>query len=150
MGDFTDLPIESISAVCDFKQVVKVITRGEATLDLILTNKSNSLFEEPVSLPKIGDGDHFPILYLPKNYIPPKSIKKIVKMRKFPKSTKNQFGAWISCFDWGQLYDISDPNDKVSYFTVLLGKVIDIYFPLSNFVISSTGKEWVRERSHIT
>ena len=113
MGDFNDLPIDSISAVCEFKQVVKVITRGEATLDLILTNKSNSLFEEPVSLPKIGDGDHFPILYLPKNYIPPKSIKKIVNMRKFPKSTKNQFGAWISCFDWGQLYNISDANDKI-------------------------------------
>ena len=143
MGDFNDLPIDSISAVCEFKQVVKVITRGEATLDLILTNKSNSLFEEPVSLPKIGDGDHFPILYLPKNYVPPKSIKKIVNMRKFPKSTKNHFGAWISSFEWGQLYDISEVNDKISYFSVLLWKVIDIYFSLLKFVISSTDKEWV-------
>ena len=143
MGDFNDLPIDSIIAVCEFKQVVKVITRGDATLDLIFTNKSNSLFEEPVSLPKIGDGDHFPVLYLPKNYIPPKNKKKTVNMRKFPKSTKNHFGAWISSFDWGQLYGISDVNEKISYFSVLLWKVINIYFPLLKFVISSTDKEWV-------
>ena len=129
MGDFNDLPIATISTFCDFKQEVKVNTRGEAILDLILTNRSNNLFEEPSSLPKFGDSDHFPILYLPKKYVPPKNVKIIEKRRKFPKSSKKQFGAWITRFNWRQFYDISDPKDKIGYFTVLLWKMTDIFSP---------------------
>ena len=129
MGDFNDLPISTICTFCDFKQEVKVNTRGEAILDLILTNRSNNLFEEPSSLPKFGDSDHFPILYLPKKYVPPKNVKIIEKRRKFPKSSKNQFGAWITRFNWRQFYDISDPKDKIGYFTVLLWKMTDIFSP---------------------
>ena len=46
MGDFNDLPIKSICKTCGFKQVVDVPTRGDATLDLILTNISNNLYEK--------------------------------------------------------------------------------------------------------
>ena len=66
MGDFNDLPIATICTFCDYKQEVKVNTRGETILDLILTNCSNDLFEEPSSLPKFGDSNNFSILYLPK------------------------------------------------------------------------------------
>ena len=86
MGDFNDLPIKSICKTCGFKQVVDVPTRGDATLDLILTNISNDFYEKPISLPKIGEGDHFPVLYKAKKYIPPKDIKQFIEIRRFPKS----------------------------------------------------------------
>ena len=63
MGDFNDLNVDEICEICRFQQVVKVPTRNEATLDLILTNISNIYYEDPISLPKIGDGDHFCVLY---------------------------------------------------------------------------------------
>ena len=143
MGDFNDLPIDSICSLCDLKQEVKTITRDRATLDLILTNKNNNFYEAPISLPKIRGSDHFPILYIAKRYVPPKTVKKIIKIRKFPNSAKLQFGAWITRFGQRELCKMSQVNDRVGYFTDLLWKVIDIYFPLTNVVISSTDKEWV-------
>ena len=143
MGDFNDLPIDSICSLCDLKQEVKTITRDRATLDLILTNKNNNFYEAPISLPKIRGSDHFPILYIAKRYVPPKTEKKIIKIRKFPNSAKLQFGAWITNFEWRELCEMAQVNDRVGYFTDLLWKVIDIYFPLTNVVIASTDKEWV-------
>ena len=143
MGDFNDLKIDSICSLCDLKQEVKTITRDRATLDLILTNKNNIFYEALISLPKIRGRDHFPILYIAKGYVPPKTVKKIIKIRKFPNSAKLQFGAWITRFGWRELCEMSQVNDRVGYFTDLLWKVIDIYFPLTNVVISSTDKEWV-------
>ena len=46
MGDFNDLNIDEICDACALKQVVKVPTRKDATLDLILTNKSNTLYKK--------------------------------------------------------------------------------------------------------
>ena len=46
-------------------------TRGSATIDYIITNASDDLYNEPYSLPKIGKGDHFPVVYEPKMYKPP-------------------------------------------------------------------------------
>ena len=48
LGDFTDLNIDEICEICRFQQVVKVPTRKEATLDLILTNINNEFYESPV------------------------------------------------------------------------------------------------------
>ena len=143
MGDFNDLNIDSICSLCDLKQEVKTITRDRATLDLILTNKNNNFYEAPISLPKIRGSDHFPVLCIAKKYVPPKTVKKVIKIRKFPNSAKLQFGAWITSLGWGELCDMSQVNDRVSYFTDMLWKVIDIYFPLTSVVISSTDKEWV-------
>ena len=54
MGDFNDLRVDEICDACKLKQVVKVPTRNQAILDLILTNSNNSFYEEPTALPSIG------------------------------------------------------------------------------------------------
>ena len=46
-GDFNDLKIEEICDACKLQQVVKVPTRKNATLDLILTNKNYTHFKNP-------------------------------------------------------------------------------------------------------
>ena len=46
MGDFNDLKINSICNACALNQVVKVPTRKQATLDLILTNKTNKFYKK--------------------------------------------------------------------------------------------------------
>ena len=159
MGDFNDLPIDSIRKVCGFKQEVDVPTRGEAILDLILTNRSNMFFNKPISLPKIGDGDHFPVLYKAKKYVPPKTIKQYIEIRRFPKSAIIQFGAWIVNFNWSLLSLIPNVDDRIIYFSTLTWKMIDICFPLKKVAILSTDKEWItpkikeliskRQRAHM-
>ena len=43
LGDFNDLLIDDICETCSLKQVVKVPTRKDVTLDLISTNVDNCL-----------------------------------------------------------------------------------------------------------
>ena len=52
MGDFNDLPVDEICTTCKLKQIVNTATRNSAILDLILTNESNTFYENPKSLPK--------------------------------------------------------------------------------------------------
>ena len=89
MGDFNDLKTNEIRNACSLKQVVKVPTRKNATLDLILTNKSNNLYKEPITLPSISTSDHLCVLYELIAY-----TNSIMKKLKFLKSVMIAFGAW--------------------------------------------------------
>ena len=75
MGDFNDMEVDEICDACKLKQVVKVPTRKQATLDLILTNDSN-MYSDPVTLPGIGGSDHLCVLYKPTMHIPQSVPKK--------------------------------------------------------------------------
>ena len=57
--DLNDLKIEEISDACKLQQAAKVPTSKNATLDIILTNKNNTLYRKPYTLPRIGTSDHF-------------------------------------------------------------------------------------------
>ena len=125
MGDFNDLNIDEICEICRFQQVVKVPTRKEAILDLILTNTNNVYYEDPISLPKIGDGDHFPVLYSPKLYEKPNIQKKTIKTRMYKKSAMQQFGNWITHFNWCEQFEMSDVNEKEAYcYETIFGKIL--------------------------
>ena len=159
MGDFNDLNIDEICEICRFQQVVKVPTRNEAILDLILTNTNNVYYEDPISLPKIGDGDHFPVLYSPKLYEKPNIQKKTIKTRMYKKSAMQQFGNWITHFNWCDQFQMSDVNEKEAYCYETIWQNIEKYFPLVKVNTSSNDKEWItselkdlfarRQRAHM-
>ena len=67
LGDFNDLNTTDICQSCSFKQVVKVPTRKDAILDLIMTNQDSTWYKDPISLPSIDKSDHLCVLYAPKN-----------------------------------------------------------------------------------
>ena len=143
LGDFNDLNFVDICETCNLKQVVNVPTRGNRTLDLILTNVHNCFYNNPVTLPSIGNSDHLCVLYSPTNYIKQKDFKKKVMVRIFKKSGMIEFGAWVATFNWILLYRLQDVNDKVSYFSKITWLKIDEIFPLQKIIISSTDKEWM-------
>ena len=143
MGDFNDLPIHEICTTCELKQIVKDPTRKEAILDLILTNINNDLFENPKTMPKIGDADHYSLLVKPKNYVKPKTENIKIKMRKYPKSAMIGFGNWITTFDWSQLVSLTDVNDKTDYFSTMSWSMVEKYFPLSTVKLTNVDKEWM-------
>ena len=143
MGDFNDLNIDEICEVCRFQQVVKVPTRKDATLDLILTNINNVYYEDPISLPKIGDGDHFCVLYSPKLYEKPKLQRKKIKTRLFKKSAMQQFGNWITHFNWCEQFQMCDVDKKEAYCYDTVWQNIEKYFPLVKVDVTSTDKEWI-------
>ena len=75
------MTLEDICETCSLKHVVKVPTRKDATLDLILTNVDNMLFKDPISLPGIGKSDHFCVAYIPKDYVKHENSKKTIIIR---------------------------------------------------------------------
>ena len=113
LGDFNDLKILDICETSLLKQVVNVPTRKNAILDLILTNINNNLYIDPITLPSIGTSDHLCVIYEPKNYVKQDSTKKKISIRKFKKSAKIAFGAWISNFDWSVLFELNCVIQKV-------------------------------------
>ena len=143
MGDFNDLDVSEICETCHFQQVVKVPTRKDATIDLILTNLNNDYYDSPVSLPKIGDGDHYPVLHVPKVYIKPKIQKKKIEKRIFKRSAMLEFGFWLGNFDWSNLFAIEDVNEKITFCHSTIWEKINEYFPLKKIEISENDKEWI-------
>ena len=121
MGDFNDLKTNAICNACALKQVVKVPTRKEATLDLILTNKTNKFYKEPVTLPSISTSDHLCVLYEP--VVNPKIDleKNTIFIRKYHRSAMIAFGSWLVQFDWHVLISISDVNLKIEFFLNVCG-----------------------------
>ena len=143
MGDFNDLKINEILNACAFKQVVKVPTRKEATLDLILTNKSNKFYKDPITLPSISTSDHLSVLYEPIVYTKTNPEKTKIITRKFHKSAMIAFGAWLISFDWSVLLNIKDVNLKVAYFFEIMWVMIDKFFPPITIVATKNDKEWI-------
>ena len=143
MGDFNDLKTNEIRNACSLKQVVKVPTRKNATLDLILTNKSNNFYKDPITLPSISTSDHLCVLYEPIVYTNIKNEKNKIFIRKFHKSAMIAFGAWLISFDWQILLNITDVNLKVAYFFTIMWTSIDKYFPLIKVTAVKNDKEWI-------
>lgn len=143
MGDFNDLKVNEICDSCALKQVVKVPTRKEAILDLILTNKNNKLYKKPITLPSIGSSDHLCVLYEPIDEGVVNIEKSKTLIRKFHKSAINEFGSWLTKFDWSILLNIQDVNLKISYFSEIMWTMIDKLFPLIKVVTARNDKEWI-------
>ena len=141
MGDFNDLKIKDICESCKLKQVVKVPTRKDATIDLIMMNRENNMYCDPVTLPSIRSSDHLCVLLKPKDMIKNKIKKEKIMIRKFTRSAIIQFGAWITTFDWSELVMLEDVNDKVAYFATITWIMVEKYFPLTPVIITNSDKE---------
>ena len=114
MGDFNDMCVKDICDSCSLNQVVKIPTRKDSILDLILTNKENKYYRKPASLPQIGNSDHLCVLYVPVENENIHKSRTITTTRIFHKSAIIEFGAWLTKFNWNTLRMISDVNQIIT------------------------------------
>ena len=142
LGDFNDLNIDPILKICQLSQKVKVPTRGNSILDLILTNACDSLYYPPYTIPKIGKSDHHPVVYDPRLYKPPPQIHRKEKKREFPKSAILSFGFWITRHRWPEVIMEDDPYHKVNLYSSSIWYQINKHFPEITVRMSSTDKPW--------
>ena len=143
MGDFNDMSVKDICESCKLKQIVKVPTRKDATLDLIMINSGNDMYRDPITLPSISSSDHLCVLLKPKEIVKTKIRKEKNFIRKFKRSAIDFFGSWITWFDWSELIKLKDVNDKVAYFAAITWIMVEKYFPLTPVTITNTDKDWV-------
>ena len=101
------------------------------------------MYSDPVTLPSIRSSDHLCVLLKPKEMIKNKIKKEKIMIRKFKRSAIIQFGNWITRFDWSELINLKDVNDKVAYFVTITCIMVEKYFPLTPVIRTNTDKEWV-------
>ena len=81
------------------KQLVKFPTRGNATLDLFLTNMGDH-FATPEPYPRFGLSDHCTVFVRPKERIPNQKTRKSILIRDKRDSNKARLGRYFGNIDW--------------------------------------------------
>lgn len=97
LGDLNPFPDREITSALNFKQVFS--KRGENTLDIIT---KNFFYENPTSLPHLGNINHLSLPLVPKTNQVPTQLMGTELVRRFPDSKIREFGPRIANHDWGE------------------------------------------------
>ena len=98
-GDFNRRDVRQISNHFRLKQLVNFATRGDNTLDLILTNWSE-YYQKPVKFPPFGLSDHCTIKIIPKVRSKRENSTKKVFVRDLRLSSKQALAKYFTFIDW--------------------------------------------------
>ncbi|KXJ23350.1 hypothetical protein AC249_AIPGENE5190 [Exaiptasia diaphana] len=130
MGDFNRMCTKSISRKLGIKQIVKFPTRGDATLDLILTNIQD-YYKEPVQLPPLGRSDYNAILFKPKEFSVPKGIQKVMHKRKLNTTNLSRLYDQLKRENWIEVYHCHSVEEKTILFYDLVISALDQTAPVT-------------------
>ena len=141
LGDFNRTDIRPISRAHSLKQVVNKPTRGDAILDLIITNLSNKYASPSVSSP-IGRSDHFTLYWSPlvckkKGKVQKKTVRPLLK------SHIHEFGRWITSHQWNEVLNAPSTTVKADKFYETVLEAIKTHFPLKVIKLHSDDKPWI-------
>lgn len=109
-GDFNSLNLHPICLRLDLKSLVKAPTRGQNTLDNILTNMPE-LYYDAQHLPPIGRSDHQCLLLTPK--IRQKIPLAVKQVRVMKPANFNALGLKLNQEKWEDVLSAEDVDDKV-------------------------------------
>ncbi len=120
-GDFNCLDIKQLCIIYGLKQLVKIPTRGDNTLDLVLTNLDPFYHSDSIiAFPPFGLSDHSVIALSPRFRDPKSNQKKVVYKRDMRLSRKAMFGRYLSEIDWSFLDSFESVEVKNQLFTNML------------------------------
>ena len=141
-GDFNRLDTAQIPIQFHLKQLVKFPTRGERTLDLILTNL-NEFYQAPTKDPPFGLSDHNTISIAPANRKRSYNGKKTTTVRDMRSSSKQALGRYLNNIDWSLLGQIEDIGEQYAFFnnTIIMG--MDIIMPAKSIKLHINDVPWM-------
>ena len=123
-GDFNRLNISRLQNHFKLKQLVKFLTRGQATLDLVLTNMAGK-FSPPMALPPFGLSDHNTIIVKPKARHANENTRVSIITRDSRESKKVCLGRYLSNVDWASVFNHDECEEKLSSFNQIIRIGID-------------------------
>lgn len=142
MGDFNELDTTPLTLNRDFVQVVDRPTRGNVTLDKIVSNLGH-FYLTPLILPPLGSSDHSAVLWSPSTYVPKPNRSYTRTTRPMPDSAIREFGQKLLDCDWSSVYDADEVEAKCDEFYSTLSPLIDTYFPTRNVKVHDNDKPWI-------
>lgn len=140
-GDFNRTNIDTFIRGNGLKQIVKFPTRGEATLDFIITNLFNH-YNEPQSFAPLGKSDHSCILLNPIIKSGPNKIKTRT-VRPIKDVGIKSFGIWIQNQDWAEVFNSTGVQNKTDSFYQLLNNAVESHFPMVTKKLHVTDQPWI-------
>ena len=102
-GDFNRLDISGLLGHFRLKQIVKVPTRKDATLDLRLMNM-HEYYSVPQAFPPFGLSDHNTVMAAALHGKRNNNTKKTIIKRHPRASSKAAMGRYLNLFDWQLLF----------------------------------------------
>ena len=147
-GDFnpvsTSFDEKHLKRLTGLSQIIKVHTRNNSILDWCLVNTTKACFVV-TQLPPLGSSDHNCILIQSHlNSIEKPSNKRIYK-RDLRESKIRYFGQTITSFDWSEIYELSDVNEKYNKFNEIVSAMIECHFPNKLTNVRVSDKPWITQ-----
>ena len=143
-GDFNRLNVNRLLVQFKMKQLVRVPTRRDQILDLIITNLPHLYENNSVEMrPPFGLSDHNVIMLHPKNRPPLASSRRTVRKRDSRSSRRNELGRYLSSCDWSILNSLTNCEDKIKLFADLISFGLDSIMPLKTFKLHINDQPWV-------
>ncbi|XP_072181225.1 uncharacterized protein [Diadema setosum] len=143
LGDLNDLDVAQILADKQFRQVVDKPTRGTSILDKIITNFSNH-YSCPRVVPPLGASDHCVVLWTPSNM---SSKEPLIHQKRTTRPMRDsdirQFGRRLLNYDWTDLFQAEDVNEKCNILYSVLNPLIDKHFPARTVTLFNKDKVWM-------
>ena len=130
-GDFNRLNVNRLLVQFKMKQLVRVPTRRDQILDLIITNLPHLYENNSVEMrPPFGLSNHNVIMLHPKNRPPLASSRRTMRKRDTRSSRRNELGSYLSSCDWSILNSLTTSEDKIKLFADLISFGLDSIMPL--------------------
>ena len=120
-GDFNRLNTGRLQSHFKLKQLVTFPTRGNATLDLVLTNLGDHLSTPECFLP-FGLSDHCTVIVQPRKRVPNQHNRKSITIRDIRDSNKMCLGRYFSSINWSFVTSRPTREEKLQ----VLNEVIEI------------------------
>ena len=143
VGDFNRLNTKRLHYNFSLKQIVTFPTRGERTLDLVLTNLKE-YYKDPIQRPPHGLSDHMSIEVQPKHRSKLPDSRLTIKIRDLRPSTRLAMRTYLQEVDVHTL--VNNANgcaEKVSTFQSIIQYGLDSVLPMRSKIIHSSDPPWV-------
>ena len=125
------------------KQIVKVPTRKDATLDLVLTNL-HMHYAEPEVFPPFGLSDHNDVLIAPRVRGKSESDEKYTFRRDLRESRKAELGCYLGSIDWAFLFSpLEFCDERMHVFQEVIQTGLDTIMPLKKVRFNIKDAPWV-------
>jgi hypothetical protein len=145
-GDFNRLNVTRLLNHFRLKQIVKIPTRNDATLDLILTNM-HKFYNPPQGYPGFGLSDHNTIVATGKTAAQKNNTKKSITIRDQRKSRKLEMGRYLSSIDWTLMLSPLDTCENMwTVFHEVVHSGLDTIMPEKQIRIHPADAPWMNQK----
>jgi hypothetical protein len=137
-GDFNRLETTRLQNCFKLKQIVNFLTRGVATLDLILTN-INEFYESPIKHPPLGLSDHLSIEIQPRERCTMNGATIKIRSRDLRPSKRAAMATYLQQEDVNSLIGAVDScQEKTLLLQEIITTGLDLILPTRTRTVHST------------